>query len=92
MKIKKITIDGFRNIKNTILDFDENPIIVLLAPNNRGKTNLLEGIQSAFELISKQGVQVADYIENANNYANWNETEGTFAFEVEFLKAVNLET
>jgi AAA15 family ATPase/GTPase len=94
MKIKKITIDGFRNIKNTTLDFDSNPIIVLLAPNNRGKTNLLEGIQSGFELISKQGTQVADYIEDADNYANWNISrgdEGEFEFVVEFERGVDKE-
>ena len=99
MKITKIKIDGFRNIKDTTLEFTYNengdvkdvPIIVLLAPNNRGKTNLLDGIQSSFGLIAKQGVQVADYIGDANNYANWNKKEcgSTFSFEVEFLKAVD---
>jgi hypothetical protein len=81
-------VDGFRNIKETTLDFNE-AIIVLLAPNNYGKSNLLLAIQNGFDLIAKQGTQVLKYIKDSDNYANYNIKNGTkrFSFGVEFTKS-----
>ena len=87
MKIAEIYIDGFRNIRKTTLNFSLEPIIVLLAPNNCGKSNLLQGIQYGFDLISKQGAQTEKFIKDADNYANWNiklNPCGTFTFGVKF--------
>lgn len=91
MRITEIYIDGFRNIKQTRLDFSAEPIIVLLAPNNYGKSNLLLGIQNGFDLIAKQGTQVVKYISNVKNYANWisKAKDGKFTFGVKFKKVGN---
>jgi len=88
VKITEIYIDGFKNIKNTRLDFTKEPIIVLLAPNNFGKTNLLQAIQEGFSLIRKQGTEVVDYIRN-RSYINRFASNGNifpFTFEVKFFK------
>jgi AAA15 family ATPase/GTPase len=91
MKITKVRIDGFRNIKDTQLDFSEKPVIILLAPNNYGKSNLLKGIQEGFELIRKQGTAVYKYIK-ACGYKNRNASDSNvFTFEVEFTKRKNEE-
>ena len=57
MIINRVTIDGYRNTKYTELEFDE-PIIILVSPNNLGKSNLLKAIQDGFDLIAKQGIQI----------------------------------
>jgi len=88
LKITEIYIDGFRNISKTKLDFSVEPLIVLLAPNNCGKSNLLLGIQNGFDLIAKQGTHVVNYIQNSDNYVNWNIHNGinAFTFGVRFEK------
>ena len=88
MKIISISINGYKNIRNTHLDFSDNPIIVLLAPNNYGKTNLLQGIQEAFGLIRKQGTEVVDYIRNRSYVDKFSSGKDIlpFTFEVEFFK------
>jgi len=92
MKITEVIIDGFRNIKNTRLDLSVEPIAVLLAPNNSGKSNLLLAIQNGFDLIAKQGTQAVKYIQDSDNYANWNINENDekkiacFTFGVRFIK------
>ena len=92
MRITEIFIDGFRNIRNTRLEFKES-IIVLLAPNNYGKSNLLLAIQNGFDLIAKQGTQVVKYIMDSVNYANWNKDHRSdrFTFGVKFIKATKQE-
>jgi len=85
VKLTEVYIDGFRNIKNTRLDFSAEPMIVLLAPNSFGKSNLLLGIKFGFDLISKQGTQVKKHIQDSDTYADWNaEGKHTFTFGVKF--------
>ena len=43
MKIKRLTLNNFRNYKNQTLNFDDN-IISLCGKNAQGKTNLIEAI------------------------------------------------
>jgi AAA15 family ATPase/GTPase len=88
VKIITISINGFKNVRDTYLDFQDNPIIVLLAPNNYGKTNLLQGIQEGFGLIRKQGTEVVDYIRNRSYVDKFPSGKDVlpFTFEVEFLK------
>ena len=50
MQLKKITIEGFKNIKNITLNFED--IVSLISLNNYGKSNVLEGINFAFMFIS----------------------------------------
>jgi len=88
MKITEIRIDGFKNIRDTCLNFSDEPIIILLAPNNYGKTNLINGIQEGFSLIRKQGTEVVDYIRN-RSYIDKFITDNNipnFTFEVKFFK------
>jgi DNA replication and repair protein RecF len=45
MRIKSLKIEGFRNLKKTSLEFnDEASIFAFTGPNGHGKTNLLEAI------------------------------------------------
>jgi AAA15 family ATPase/GTPase len=93
VKIIAIRINGFKNVRDTHLDFSDNPIIVLLAPNNYGKTNLLQGIQEGFGLIRKQGTEVVDYIRNRSYVDKFPSSKDVlpFTFEVEFLKRTTEE-
>jgi predicted ATP-dependent endonuclease of OLD family len=94
MIINRVTIGGFRNIEYTVLEFDE-PIIFLASQNNLGKSNLLKAIQDGFNLIAKQGIQIENYIENSDNYANWNINQsesGNFTFEVEYIRNFDPDT
>lgn len=87
MNITEIYVDGFRNIKETRLKFVE-PIIVLLAPNNFGKSNLLLAIQNGFDLISLQATYAVKYIMNSQNYANCDVGSdlANYTFGVKFTK------
>lgn len=49
MKILKIKIDGYRNVFNTIIEL--NGITALVALNNYGKSNVLNGIDFAVDFI-----------------------------------------
>jgi predicted ATPase len=54
MQIDSIYLDGYKNVRDTRLDFSGNPILLLLAPNNYGKTNLVEGIDECFSFLRTQ--------------------------------------
>ncbi len=49
MKIKSITVAGFKNIKKTRLELDN--ICALISANNYGKSNLIEAIDFGFDFI-----------------------------------------
>jgi len=92
MKITEIYIDGFKNIRDTCLDFSKEPMIVLLAPNNYGKSNLLLGIQESFGLIRSQGTEVVDYIRNISyidEFLGKEDKRIPFIFGVKFYKREN---
>jgi len=88
MKITEIYLDGFKNIRDTCLDFSKDPIIVLLAPNNFGKSNLLLGIQESFNFIRSQGTAVVDYIRSISYVDKFlpEEHKRPFIFGVKFYK------
>lgn len=45
MKLKSLTLTGFRNLKKISLEFDpETKIFAFVGPNGQGKTNILEAI------------------------------------------------
>lgn len=89
--ITKIFVDGFRNISNTTIRFAE-PVTVLLAPNNFGKTNILHSIEFAATLIGK-GMEAQEKLLKDNGYTSYNiftdfetyETPKCFSFQIEFL-------
>ena len=87
MKITEVYIDGFKNVRNTCLNFSKEPIIILIAPNNYGKTNLLQGIQEGFNLIRKQGTEVVDYIRDRSYIDKFEKYKvPPFTFGVKFFK------
>ena len=49
MDIRKITLSGYRNIVNSTIEFDKITSIVAL--NNFGKSNFLNGIDFALDFI-----------------------------------------
>ncbi|MFH0734902.1 MAG: AAA family ATPase [bacterium] len=51
MELIEITIGGFKNLKRTTINFLGNNIISLIAPNNYGKSNFLDGIDFAQTFI-----------------------------------------
>jgi len=55
MKIKKIYIKNFRSIKELSFTFPEKGFLVLVGPNNAGKSNILRG-----RIEFKQGLKMAD--------------------------------
>ncbi|MBR3987029.1 MAG: AAA family ATPase [Bacteroidales bacterium] len=48
--VEKVSIGGFRNIKSLSLNF-KNQMISLLAPNNYGKSNVLDAIMFGYSFI-----------------------------------------
>jgi predicted ATPase len=87
VNIKKITINGYKNITNTIVHLDRKnqPITLLLAPNNYGKTNMLEAIKFAVGLIG-MGDQDQQKRIRKNEYTSHNlfNASDSFTFGIEF--------
>jgi ABC-type cobalamin/Fe3+-siderophores transport system ATPase subunit len=55
LKIDKLQIEGFKNLRNFEIDFDEQsnvPHSVLVGPNGAGKSNLLEALLSIFSRLA----------------------------------------
>jgi recombinational DNA repair ATPase RecF len=54
MKLKKLLIDGFKNLNNFEIDFtDKDGITVLIGNNGSGKSNILEAISAIFANLYK---------------------------------------
>lgn len=83
MKVKSITVGGFKNLKKSKIQLDN--ITAVISPNNYGKSNLLEAIDFGIDFISSnakdrkfmmkwlRGIPINKSIENDEFY-----------FEVEF--------
>ena len=57
MRLKKLCIDGFKNLNNFELDFtDKDGITVLIGNNGSGKSNVLEAISAIFTGLYKLGI------------------------------------
>lgn len=44
MKLSRIRIQNYRSIKDTVFDFPESGILVLVGENNAGKSNIIRAI------------------------------------------------
>ena len=52
MRLDKVFIDGFKNLKQLEVDFDENQLTtVLIGQNGAGKSNLIEAITQVFRWV-----------------------------------------
>lgn len=52
MRLDKVSIDGFKNLKQLEVDFDERKLTtVLIGQNGAGKSNLIEAIIQVFRWI-----------------------------------------
>ena len=83
MKLKSITVGGFKNIARTKLLLDR--VIAVVSPNNYGKSNLLEAIDFGTDFITAspkqrqlmmgwvRGIPINSYLANED-----------FTFEIEF--------
>lgn len=84
MKLKSVTIGGFKNIRTTKINLSN--ITAIISPNNYGKSNLLEAIDFGVEFISAsekdrknmmgwiKGIPIIKTLENDE-----------FIFEIEFM-------
>ncbi|SMP61701.1 Predicted ATPase [Sphaerochaeta associata] len=83
MKIKSISIGGFKNLKQTRIEVDR--IIALVSPNNYGKSNFLQGIDFALTFLSageKSRKKMTSWKKGIP--LNPNSADDPFFFEVEF--------
>ena len=52
MRLDKVYIDGFKNLKQLVVDFDETKLTtVLIGQNGAGKSNLIEAITQVFRWV-----------------------------------------
>jgi len=61
MKIKSITLEGFRSYKEAVTIEDLSDVNILIGPNNVGKSNILEALRYAQALTN--GNQLKGYTE-----------------------------
>ncbi len=83
MKIKSISIGGFKNLKQTRIEVDR--ITALVSPNNYGKSNFLQGIDFALTFLSageKSRKKMTSWKKGIP--LNPNSANDSFFFEVEF--------
>ena len=52
MRLNRVYIDGFKNLKQVVVEFDERPLTtVVIGQNGAGKSNLIEAITSIFRWL-----------------------------------------
>jgi len=52
MRIDKVYIDGFKNLKRVSVDFDESRLTtVIIGENGAGKSNLIEAITDILRFV-----------------------------------------
>lgn len=52
MRLDRVYIDGFKNLKQVTIDFDKRPLTtVIIGQNGAGKSNLIEAITSVFRWL-----------------------------------------
>jgi len=85
MFLEKIRIDGFRNIIDTTIHFNEY-ISALLGFNNYGKSNLLDGIEFAKNFIDRSPKRKTRMMIDSTRVPINNATANKdFLFEMEFI-------
>ncbi len=81
--LKKIWLKGFRNLKETVIDFNNQKLIYIFGENNQGKTNLLEAIYFLGNINSPKNISI-------NNLINFKEQEsfigGDFFYQNQNLR------
>lgn len=82
MNLKKVYIDGFKNINEVEVELDK--ITALLSPNNFGKSNLLRAIDFGFEFMRATKEDKAKMMGWKNGFPLNSELEkDNFVFEIE---------
>ena len=57
MKLIEITTCGFKNLGETTINFNNNQITALIAPNNYGKSNFLDSLSFSYDFIQANSKQ-----------------------------------
>lgn len=84
MKIQAVVIDGFKNLSNVKISFDD--ITALVALNNFGKSNVLSGIDFGLAFIKASIDEKNEMMANANLIPINQSMQGrNYKFEVEVL-------
>jgi predicted ATPase len=85
MPVTEIYIDGYKNISKTTLRLNE-PITVLLAPNNFGKTNVINAIEFAAMIVNtisrRQGLLIRRNGYTSNNANGDQKSPKSFSFGI----------
>lgn len=88
MIIQKIKIDGYKNVLNTTINFED--ITALIGLNNYGKSNILEAIRFANDFIKESKEEKSKRMRYSNaipmNIKNYGKD---FDFEIEFITKLN---
>lgn len=87
MKIQAVVIDGFKNLSNVKITFDN--ITALVALNNFGKSNVLSGIDFGLAFIKASDEDKKEMMANTNLIPINQRMQGrNYKFEVEVLTEV----
>ncbi|MFA6072321.1 MAG: AAA family ATPase [Janthinobacterium sp.] len=74
MRIKRLKISDYKNIKDVDLSFKSNLITLMVGQNGLGKSNLLEAIALIFRDL--------DLIEKEEQWEEWAYEDNQFSFEI----------
>ena len=90
MKIQAVLIDGFKNLSNVKISFDN--ITALVALNNFGKSNVLSGIDFGIDFIKASIEDKKDMMSNSNLIPiNCNMIGRNYRYEMEVSTDVDEE-
>lgn len=90
MKIQAVLIDGFKNLSNVRISFDN--ITALVALNNFGKSNVLSGIDFGLDFIKASIEDKKDMMSNSNLIPiNCNMIGRNYKYEMEVSKDISGE-
>ncbi len=90
MKIQAVLIDGFKNLSNVKISFDN--IIALVALNNFGKSNVLSGIDFGLDFIKASIEDKKDMMSNSNLIPiNCSMVGRNYRYEMEVSTDINNE-
>jgi predicted ATPase len=76
MKIKKLWISEYKNIKDLTLEFESHFISLLVGRNGLGKSNLIEILALIFRDL--------DLLESEDDYINWPYGAGNFEYRIRY--------
>ncbi len=83
MEVKRIEVQGFKNIKK--INFDFNVINALVSINNYGKSNILDAIDFGIDFIKNNSSVKSDMMEYLSVIpVNKNMSNETYSFLIEF--------